>query len=70
MSISARDLVSRGDLSKMNDKCFESKFNCQKQITFTPRQHQLEGPGFKNIFQKKVKEHYALGLSFSSLLSM
>ena len=37
----------------MNDKCFESKFNCQKQITFTPRQQQLEGPGFKNIFQKK-----------------
>ena len=42
------DLNSKGDLLKMHDHCSNPKRKCQKQITFTPRQFQLEGAGFKN----------------------
>ena len=29
--------------------------NCQKQVTFTPRQFQLEENGFKKFYQKNVR---------------
>ena len=32
--------------------CHNQKRNCQKQITSTPKQFQLEGPGFKNTIEK------------------
>ena len=32
------DLNSRGNILKQHDKCLNPKRNCQKLITFTPRQ--------------------------------
>ena len=47
MSISAWcDLYKEGDILKLHDKC--SKCNCQKLITFTPRQYMLEGGQLKS----------------------
>ena len=39
----------------LQDMCRNPKFNCQKQITFTPRQFQLVGSGFKSTMKKKSK---------------
>ena len=33
------------------DMCHNPKCNCQKQITFTPRQFQREGVGFKKTMK-------------------
>ena len=53
MSISARfDLNSKGDIIKLPDKCPNPGSNCQKVITFTPRQLQLEGGSIKSKLQK------------------
>ena len=41
------DLNSQGDLLNLHDLCHNPKCKCQKQITFTQRQFQLEGSGFK-----------------------
>ena len=46
------DLNSKGDILKLQDLCHNPKCKCQKQITFTPRQFQLEGAGFKSKLQK------------------
>ena len=35
--------------------CHNPKCKCQKQITFSPNQFQLEGAGFKNTMKKKFK---------------
>ena len=44
MSTSAScDLNSKVDILKLHDKCPNPKSNCQKVITFTPRQYLLEG---------------------------
>ena len=32
--------------------CHNPKCNCEKQITFTPKQYMLEGNGFKNTMKK------------------
>ena len=32
--------------------CHNPKCKCQKQITFSPKQFQLEGAGFKNTMEK------------------
>ena len=56
MSISAWcDLNSKGDILKLHDLCHITKCKCQKQITFTPKQFQLEGSGFK-IAMRKIFE--------------
>ena len=44
-----------GTGSKFRDKCPNVKRKCQKQVTFTPRQFQLEGAGYKNELQKKFQ---------------
>ena len=33
---------------KLHDMCHNPKCKCQKQITFSPNQFQMEGAGFKN----------------------
>ena len=38
---------------KLHDMCHNPKSKCQKQITFSPNQFQLEGAGFK-ITMKKI----------------
>ena len=35
--------------------CHDPKCNCQKQITFSPKQFQLEAAGFKNTMKKIFK---------------
>ena len=40
---------------KLPDFCHNPKFECQKQITFSPNQFQLEGNGFKNTMKKIFK---------------
>ena len=40
---------------KLHDMCHNPKCNCQKQITFSPNQFQLEGAGFKNTMKKIFK---------------
>ena len=40
---------------KLHDMYHSPKCNCQKQITFTPKQFQLEGGSIKSKLQKKVK---------------
>ena len=42
------DLNSKGYILKLNDKCPNPKCNCQKLITFTPRQYMLEGGSIKS----------------------
>ena len=37
---------------KLHDMCHNPKCKCQKQITFTPNQFQLEGNGFKKTMKK------------------
>ena len=50
------DLNSKGDILKLHDKCPNPKCNCQKIITFTPKQYMLEGNGFKNTIKKLFRE--------------
>ena len=57
MSISAwRDLNSSGSLLKKLDLCPNSKWNCQKPVTFTPKQFQLEVFGLKSNLKKIFKK--------------
>ena len=54
---SAKSNTASCDLNKncfvleLHDICHNSKCNCQKQITFSPKQFRLEGAGYdeKNI---------------------
>ena len=48
------DLNSKGDILKLNDKCPNPKFNCQKKITITPRQYMLE----RGSTRKKLKSFF------------
>ena len=42
------DLNKSCTVLKLHDLCHNPKCKCQKQITFSPNQFQLEGSGFKN----------------------
>ena len=42
------DLNKNCTVLKLHDMCYNPKCKCQKQITFSPNQFQLEGLGFKN----------------------
>ena len=48
---------------RLHDMCHNPKCNCQKQITFTPKQFQLEGGSIKrklqNIFRGYRKAWYS-----------
>ena len=35
--------------------CHKPKCNCQKQITFTPKQYMLEGNGFRDTMKTTFK---------------
>ena len=37
---------------KLHDMCHNTICNCQKQITFSPKQFQLEGASFKKTKEK------------------
>ena len=49
------DLNKNCTVLKLHDMCHNPKCNCQKQITFTPKQYMLEGNGFKNTIKKIFK---------------
>ena len=44
--------------------CHNPKCKCQKQITFSPNQFQLEGAGFKNTMKKLFKGSQTAGNNF------
>ena len=50
------DLNSQGNILKLHDKCPNSKYGCQKIITFTPHQYMLEGGSIKSKLQKFFRE--------------
>ena len=47
------DLNKKCTVLKLHDMCHNPKWKCQKQITFSPKQIQLEGAGFENT-EKKI----------------
>ena len=49
------DLNKNCTVLKLHDMCHNPKCKCQKQITFSPNQFQLEGSGFKNTMKKIFK---------------
>ena len=49
------DLNKNCTVLKLHDMCHNLKCKCQKQITFSPNQIQLEGAGFKNTMKKTFK---------------
>ena len=49
------DLNKDCTVLKMHDFCHNPKCKCQKQITFSPNQFQLEGAGFKDTMKKIFK---------------
>ena len=46
------DLNKNCTVLKLHDMCHNAKCKCQKQITFTPNQFQLEGGPIKSKLQK------------------
>ena len=49
------DLYKNCTVLKLHDSCHNPKCKCQKQITFSPNQFQLEVAGFKNTMNKIFK---------------
>ena len=49
------DLNKNCAVLKLHDMCHNPKCRCQKQITSSPNQFQLEGAGFKNTMKKIFK---------------
>ena len=49
------DLNKNCTVLKLHDMCHNTKCKCQKKITFSPNQFQLEGAGFKNTMKKIFK---------------
>ena len=50
------ELNNRSNLFKLHDKCPNNKCSCQKLTTFTPRQSQMEGAGYKNTMKEILEE--------------
>ena len=49
------DLNKNCTVLKLHDFCHNPKCKCQKQITFSPFQFEMEGSGFKNTMKKTFK---------------
>ena len=49
------DLNKNCTVLKLHDICYNPRCKCQKQITFTPNQFQLEGAGFYKTMKKIFK---------------
>ena len=51
-----------GDTFKLHNLCENPDCKCRKQITYTPKQFQIEEAGFENTTKKKhskqVKKHW------------
>ena len=57
------DLNKNCTVLKLHDMCLNPKCKCQKQITFSSNQFQLEGGGFKNTMKKYLKDHGQHGIN-------
>ena len=49
------DLNKNCTVLKLHEMCNNPKCNCQKRITFSPKQFQLEGDDFKNTIKNIFK---------------
>ena len=49
------DLNANGTILKLHDMCPNQNCKCQKQITFTPKQFELEGGSLKSFMKKVFK---------------
>ena len=49
------DLNKNCTVLKLHDMCHNPRCKCQKQISFSPNQFQVEGAGFKNTMEKIFK---------------
>ena len=49
------DLNKDNSILKLHDMCANKNCNCQKQLTFTPRQNMLEGGSIKSKLKKIFK---------------
>ena len=49
---------------KLHDMCHDPKCNCQKQITFTPKQFQLEGGSIKSKLKSIFKRSQTAWIKF------
>ena len=58
------DLNKDCTVLKLQDMCHNPKCNCQKQITFSPKQFQLEGGLIKSKLQKIFKGTQTAGNKF------
>ena len=58
------DLNKSCTVLKLQIMCHNSKCKCQKQITFSPNQFQLEGAGFRNTMKKIFKGSQTTGNKF------
>ena len=58
------DLNNNCTLLKLHVMCHNPKCNCQKQITFRPRQFQFEGVPIKSKFQKIFRGTQTAGNKF------
>ena len=58
------DLISKGDILKLHDKCPNPKCNCQKIITFTPYQYMLKSGSNKSKMHKTLRGTQLLGKMF------
>ena len=54
---------------KLYHMCHNPKCKCQKQITSSPNQFQLEGAGFENTMKRNLNAAKQPGPNFSSLQS-
>ena len=58
------DLISKGNILKLHDKCPNPTCGCQKIITFTHHQYMLEGGSIKSKVQNLFKETRTAGNKF------
>ena len=61
------DLKKKCTVIKLHDICHNPKCDCQKQITFTPKQIQPEGAGFEDTKKKYLKGLQKCGIILSNL---
>ena len=56
--------IKKCTVLKLHDVCHNPKCNCQKQITFNPKQYMFEGNGFENTMKKYSEDLKQHGLDF------
>ena len=57
---------NKNKILRLHDYCPNPNCKCQKQITFSPQQFQLDGAGFRNTMKKYLKDLKQLGINSSN----